>query len=341
MMRDVVPSGALALVILSAACGEHAGRRVAEELPAATVRVATVAPGARTASEEIVGTVRARSSATVEAKISSRVVRFPIGTGQRVRAGDLLVELDAREIEARLDQAKAARDQAAGDLQRYEVLLRQEAVTRAEYDAVLARQRIAQATLVEAETLLAYTKVVAPFDGVVVRKHADVGDLAAPGRPLVDLEDPTQLRLEAGVPEALADRVGVGASLRVRVDALGADLGGTVAEIAPAADPGSRTFLAKIDLPPDPGLRAGQFGRAAIPVADVAALRVPAAAVVRRGQLEIVYVVEDGRALLRLVKTGKRSGDEIEIVAGVDPDETIVVEGAAALRDGQPVHVER
>jgi RND family efflux transporter MFP subunit len=330
-----------AFVILATACAERHESRAAEQLAPADVRVVTVAAGERSATEDLVGTVRPRLSATVEAKISARVERFPVAAGQRVRAGDLLVQLDSREIQARLEQATALRDQAATDLARFAALLEQEAVTRAEYDAVLARQRVAQAALAEAETMLAHTKVVAPFDGVVARKHADVGDLAAPGRPLVALEDPENLRLEAGVPEALVDRIAVGATLRVRIDALGSDLTGTVAEIAPAADPGSRTFLAKIDLPPQPGLRAGQFGRAAIPVAEVAALRVPAAAVLRRGQLELVLVVENGRAVLRLVKTGKRLGQEIEVVSGIDPGETVVVEGAAALRDGQPVHVQR
>jgi RND family efflux transporter MFP subunit len=328
------------LSLVASACADHPDLRAPEELPAATVRVATVAPGARTASEEVVGTVQARLSATVEAKISARVDRFPAVIGQRVRAGGLLVELDSREIRARLAQALAVRDQAKSDFERFEALLAREAVTRAEYDAALARQRVAEAALAEAETMLAHTRVVAPFDGVVVRKHADVGDLAAPGRPLIRLEDPTNLRLEVDVPEALVDRIRVGATLRVRIDTAVSDLAGTVAEIAPTADPASRTFRAKVDLPAESGLRAGQFGRVSIPVAEVAALRVPASAVLRRGQLEIAFAVEDGRARLRLVKTGKRTGDEVEVLSGVDAGETIVVEGVHALSDGQRVHVE-
>ena len=108
-------------------------------------------------------------------------------------------------------------------------------------------------------------------------------------------------------------------------------------EIAPAADSASRTFLVKLDLQGTTGLRAGQFGRVAMPVGETSALRGPASAVVQRGQMEIVFVVSDGKAQLRLVKTGKRIGDEVELVSGVSAGEKVVVEGATGLADGQPL----
>jgi RND family efflux transporter MFP subunit len=260
-------------------------------------------------------------------------------TGQGVQPGELLVQLDAREIRARLDQALAVREQADGDLQRFMNLLRQEAVTRAEFDAVQARQRVAQAAVVEAETMLGYTRITAPFGGVITRKLADVGDLASPGKALLELEDPSQLRLEANVPEALISRVEKGARLRVRVASVEQDLEGTVAEISPSADPSSRTFLVRLDLPPEPALRAGQFGRAYVPLRELATLRVPARAVVPRGQMDLVFVVATNHAQLRLVKTGKRWGDELELLSGVEVGEVVVIDGATGLRDGQPVEL--
>lgn len=112
-------------------------------------------------------------------------------------------------------------------------------------------------------------------------------------------------------------------------------------EIAPAADPNSRTFRVKLDLPPTLGLRLGQFGRVTVPLNEIATVRVPARALVVRGQMEIVFVVEQQKAQLRLVKTGKRLGDEWEVVSGLNAGESIVVEGAASLSDGQPVEVKR
>jgi len=167
-----------------------------------------------------------------------------------------------------------------------------------------------------------------------------VGDLAAPGKPLLELEDARTLRLEADVPEAVVSKVALGDKLAVRIAALESGLPGVVSEIAPASDPGSRTFLVKLDLPGAPGLRAGQFGRVAMPVGETSALRVQASAVVQRGQMEIVFIFSEKKALLRLVKTGKRVGNEVELVSGVEAGEKIVVEGAVGLRDGQPVEVE-
>jgi RND family efflux transporter MFP subunit len=166
-----------------------------------------------------------------------------------------------------------------------------------------------------------------------------VGDLAAPGKALLEMEDARDLRLEADVPEAVIGRIALGDKLSVRVSGVTNELEGVVSEIAPSADPNSRTFLVKVDLPPTPGLRAGQFGRVAVPVGETSALRVPATAVLQRGEMEIVFVVVNGHAQLRLVKTGKRVGDEVELVSGVDVGDPVVVDGAGNLADGQPVEV--
>lgn len=334
------------LAVLAAAgallggCGRHSKSAATEAAPpVAVVRVKPVADQPRPLAEEIVGTVRSRTRATLEAKVAGRIAELPVVLGQSLRAGDLVARLDMREIEAKLDQARAVLEQARRDRERFVALLQQQAVTRAEFDGVEARFRVAEAAVAEAETMLGYAEVRAPFDGVVTRKLADVGDLASPGRPLVELEDPKSLRLEADVPEALLGDVQMGAKLPVRVSALGAELVGVVAEIAPAADPNSRTFHVKLDLPDAPGLKPGLFGRVAVPVGQSHAPRVPASALVQRGQMEMVFVVADGRAQMRLVKSGKRFGEEVELASGVRPGESVVVEGAAALVDGQRLEV--
>jgi RND family efflux transporter MFP subunit len=125
----------------------------------------------------------------------------------------------------------------------------------------------------------------------------------------------------------------------VRIAAVTSEIEGSVAEMSPAADPNSRTYLVKLDLPGATGLHSGQFGRVAVPVGEVNAFRIPAAAVIQRGQMELVFVVASDHAQLRLVKTGRRVGDEIELVSGLNSGEQIVTEGAAALADGQLVTV--
>lgn len=304
------------------------------------VRIQTIQPQQQLATEEVVGTVRAKLRATVEAKVSGRIEKMLAAPGQTVKTGELLAQLDAREIQARLDQTLTLREQLGRDTERLRRLLKDNAVSRQEFETVESRYRVAGASVTETETMLGYARVTAPFAAVVTRKLADVGDLAAPGKPLVELEDLSALRLEADLPEALIGRVGLGDKLAVRVATSGAGLEGVISEIAPAADSASRTFLVKLDLPPATTLRSGQFARVAVPVGETSALRVPAGAVVQRGQMELVFVEINRAAQLRLVKTGKRVGGEVELIAGVEAGERVVTDGAARLRDGQPVEIQ-
>jgi RND family efflux transporter MFP subunit len=318
-------------------CRERLETTSSSPLPTATVRARAVESKKRVATEEVVGTVRAKLRSVIEAKVSGKVDQMLVVPGQQVKTNELLARIDAREVQARLDQALAVRQQTEADLKRAATLLAQKILPQSDYDNAQAKTLVAQAAVMEAETLLGYTKVTAPFDGVITRKHADVGDLAAPGKPLLEMEDSRTLRLEADAPEAVIGKVSLGDKLAVRIAAIETELEGTVSEIAPTADPVSRTFLVKLDLPPKPGLRAGQFGRVAMPVGETSALRVPASGVVVRGQMELVFVTTNSHAQLRLVKTGKRLGDEVEIVSGLSAGESVVVEGAADLVDGQPI----
>ena len=289
------------------------------------------------ATEAVVGTVRARQRAVIEAKVSGRIEKLLVAPGQSVKAGERMVELDAADVQARLEQIRAVRDQAEADLKRLTTLWQQGILSTAEFDSAQARAKVAQASSREAETTLAYTRIDAPFEGVITRKFAEVGYLAAPGKALLEVENSQDLRLEADVPEADVGAIKMGDRLPVTVSSLEGSMEGTVSEIAPASDSNSRTLLVKLDLPSRGGLRAGQFGRVAWPVGENAALCVPNASVARRGQMEMVFVVEEGRAKLRLVKTGRQSATGTEVVSGLSAGELVVSEGAAALLDNQPV----
>ena len=325
--------------VLLAGCGKSSPSHPAAQtdLPLVQVRTQTVQSKPLASLEEVVGTVRARLRATVEAKASGRITDMPIILGQRIKAGDLLARLDAPEIKARLDQADAGLQEAEREWKRVSTLFEQQAATRAESDAANARYLVAKGAVAEARAMMGYVEVLAPFDGVVTRKCADVGDLAAPGKPLVELEDPARLQLEADVPEAIASRVRAQARMEIRVGRALQDLSGTVVEIAPVADPVSRTFRVKLDLPATRGLMSGQFARLLVPVGETASLRVPTSAVVQRGQMEIVFAVENQHARLHLVKTGRKVNDETEILSGLDSGDLVVVDNPQQLVDGQPV----
>ncbi len=323
--------------LVSACEAEHPHPTTSAPLPTVNVRVQTIAAQGLQGTQEVVGTVRAKLRATLEAKVSGRISRMPVRLGDRVKSGQLVAELDVAEVKAKFSQAEAVYHQAKTDRDRFERLRARDAVTPQEFEATNARYEVAKANLQEARSILDYAKVRAPFAGRVTHKLADVGDLASPGRPLIEIEDPTNLQLEVAVPEALSRFVGIGAPIPVRMAGAADRVEATVSEIAPAADPNSRTLLVKLDLPSSPDLRAGQFGRASIPTGRTQVLRLPERAILRRGSLEIVFVADEGRAKLRLVKTGKRFDDMVEVVSGLESGESVVVEGARSLADGQPI----
>lgn len=337
--RNIAVLSCVLTAFALAGCGskvEKSGDNSAK-LPTAQVRVQTAESKPRTITEEVVGTVRAKLRATLEARLSGRIEKLPVALGETVQQGQLIAHLDAAEIPARLQQAEASLEQAEHDWKRISALFEQQSVTRGEFDSAQARHRVAQGAVAEAKAMMSYVEIVAPFNGVVTKKWVEVGDLAAPGKPLVDIEDPAALQMEADVPEAIASQIQHGAQLTVRTDSAKGEIIGRVSEIATAADAASRTFRVKLDLPQTPGLMSGQFARLAVPIGERSLVRVPVGAVVQRGQLEIVFAVVDQRAQLHLVKTGKRVGDEIEILSGLDAGHSVVVSGADQLTDGQPV----
>jgi RND family efflux transporter MFP subunit len=332
---------ATACAAFASGCGKapHSKTASAPELPVAPVKVQQIAARAVESSEEVSGTVRARLRATIEAKASGRITALPVVAGQKVRAGDLVARLEAPEIKARADLAQANLIQAEREWKRASSLQNQQAATRAELDVAESRHLASQAALAEAKAMLSYIEVLAPFDGVVARKMADVGDLAAPGKPLVEVEDPSNLQVEASVPELIASKVRADMTMPVRLGHSSDLVAGKVTEVSPVADPVSRTFRVKLDLPPNSGALSGQFARLFVPLGETSSLYIPASAVTRRGQLDIVFVVEDGKAWLHLVKIGRRLGGEVEVLSGLDSGDKVIVEGGNLLVDGQPVEI--
>jgi RND family efflux transporter MFP subunit len=261
-------------------------------------------------------------------------------------------EVVARERAARaeVERARARAEGAAAALaqQRSRIVQAERAVDAAGIrirgaesrgDAARARIREADAEAARARVQLAHTRIVAPAVGLVVEKSVEVGELALPGRVLVRLDDPSGYRLEAPVPAADAARLRVGQQAEARMDGTTeAVLVGRIAEILPEADPATRTVLVKVDLPATASLRSGLFGRLRVTVGETPRLRVSAGAIVERGQLAFVYVVDpEGVARLRLVTPGARRDDRVEVLAGLVPGEEIVVDGAERLADGTRV----
>lgn len=335
-----VPLVLLASVVLLAGCSKRAPENAAPTLPPATVSVARVAAVESSLLTEITGTVRPAQRATLAAKVTATIAELPVTLGQRVAAGELVAKLSAAEIDARVEQARAQLNVATRELERERALLQKGASTTDLVRSLEDRHAGAEALLREAQTMHGYTELRAPFAGVIARKFADAGDLASPGQPLLALDGLADFQVEAAVPDSLVAGLAPGQPITVVVPATERRLSGRIAEISSATDAAARAVSIKIALPADSDVRPGQFARVLLPGANVRALLVPASAVSRVGQMERVFVVgADRRAVLRLVKTGAVRDGRVEILAGLDEGESVVVAPPAGLREGQPLEV--
>lgn len=285
------------------------------------------------------GTVRSRIVANIAPKMTARIIEIKVHASDKVKKGDVIAILDERDIRAQENVALAAlagataqADRAKADAQRTKSLYVKEAATRENFDAVVARAKEAQAgvsqatsTVNEIRTHLADTLLLAPFDGTVVKRLKEPGDMGLPGVPVVTLQIPQGLRLEADVPGTCAGRYRTGMEVRVLIDTLGQTVTAQVDEISPDVDPQTRTQLIKIALPAMAGLQAGYFGWLEQACGQHDALLIPVSAVQQIGQLEMVKVWSEGRQLMRHIRTAKTFGDQIEVISGLQAGEIVIV----------------
>jgi RND family efflux transporter MFP subunit len=335
----VLPLAALLLALTS--CGKHEPVSVADaNLPPVAVQVLVVRIGNIPLSTELTGTIRPLRRAALAAKVMGTITELPIVLGQRVHAGDLLLQISAAEISARVVQAQSQLNSARRDLERERDLLAKGASTADMVKGLEDRFAMTEALVHEAETMLGYAAIRAPFDGVVAKKFVDAGDLAAPGQSLLEIEGTDAFQVEVGVPDSLVSSLAAGQLLAVAVPATEVHFQGLVTEISSAADASVRTVLVKLTVPAEATVRSGQFAHVSLRGAPVRALLIPVSAVSLFGQIERVFVAgADRRAALRIVKTGAVHSDGIEILSGLDDGETIVVAPPATLREGQLLEV--
>ena len=330
----------LALLALTSCKSEqHGPRHAAEELAPLEVQVIAAEQVQPLRQVEIMATVEAAQSATIAAKISGNITELPVFLGSKVNSGDILAVISADEIKAKLSQAQAQLEQAQRNLTRERNLLKKNAATAESVKTLEELKRIAQAAFNETQTMLDYATIKAPFAGVITSKPANVGDLATPGKTLLKLENESSLQVITDVPEALVLDLAIGDTLPVKIEAAGVEVSGTVTEIAPTADPTSRTAPVKLQIPASPNIRSGQFARVSLPGRRGTAIMVPRTAVQSFGQLERVFIELNGRVRLQLVKTGLVVDDLIEVLSGVSAGDRVVVSDTRELVDGRRVTV--
>ena len=303
---------------------------------------------------EAMGTVRAAQASQVASQMMGTIVEIHAQEGDRVQSGQVLAIVDDSQPRAAVQQSTAAATAAQKELdaadtelaladatlKRYQPLYEKGTVSPREFDEIKARrasteahremarakQVEAEAALTQARNSLGYTRIHAPFAGVVTEKKADVGTMASPGMPIFTIEDTGRCRLEATVDERDLGLVHMGQAVSVVLDAFtDSDFRGRIVQIVPAADPTSRGFLVKVELPIDARLRSGLFGRARISRGERSALLIPQTALVERGQLQGVYVIDaNAEARLSYITLGQSTGQQVEVLSGIREGERII-----------------
>ncbi len=375
------PALLLLSIFLAACAGPEPHPQAAST--AAPVAVKTVAAAASDWSDtyEATGAVRARTTAALSSRVMAYVQQVSVAVGDRVREGQVLVTLDARDLEVNIRRTEAGRaevqsaipeadhgiaaakanlDLAQVTFRRIDDLASKKSVSGQELDEATARLKAAQsaheaarAKRAQLDSRLAqvdqeiksativrdYTRITAPFNGIVTTKAVEPGALANPGVPLLTLERDSGCRLEVSVDESRLPALRPGQPVTVTLETADRPIAARVSEIVPSVDAASRTYTVKIDLPAMANVRSGVFGRATFPMASRSVLTVPADALIERGQLQQLFVVEDSQARLRMITAGRRTGNQLEVLSGLTAGEKVIVPVPAGLADSARVEV--
>lgn len=361
-MKRIFLTALLAAPLLFAGGCSEKSRPAGEPGRKTITGVETAAAGLRTTPEEISapGTVKASRIGAVSSKAMGTVTSIAVKEGQRVKKDQVLLTIDDSDIAQKAAAAEAGLKEASYGLEsarktaelteatyrRYSKLFEANAISKQEFDGITLQRdtaafnlaameeavRRAKAGAEEARVYRGYTKVAAPFDGVVSEKKIEVGSMAAPGVPLIIIEDDSAFVLEASLDGRHAEYIRTGTKISASID--GREYPATVTEVLPSIDPATRTFLVKASIKGE-GLRTGLYAKVAVPGAPRQALVVPASSIVSRGQLTGVYTV-DGKGVVSytLVRTGAQRGDEVEVLSGLREGDRIISKGAASAYDG-------
>jgi multidrug efflux system membrane fusion protein len=365
-----------------AACNDAPkAKPVASSSSPVAVSVITAATETWPAVYEATGTVRARTSTVISAKLMGYVREVKVQAGDHVREGQLLVALDARDLDVGSRRAESAREEVRAGIPeadsavaaakanldlaqvtfgRMQDMYQKKSISNQEFDEASARLKAAQAAfdmtrarrtqidsrLAQAdqevrstEVTRSYAEVLAPFGGLVVARSVEPGILALPGTPMFTIEREGAYRLEASVDESRLSAIRVGQPVSVTLDNPDHALETRVSEIVPAVDAASRAYIVKIDLPALATLRSGVFGRAAFQLGTRSLMAIPALAVAEHGQLQSVLVDDNGIARSRLITTGQKVNDRVEVLSGLTSGEKVIFPVPPSLSDGMALAV--
>jgi RND family efflux transporter MFP subunit len=305
------------------------------------------------------GNVEGDKRVTLSTKIMGQVIALRVREGDRVRQGQELLKIKSDDLDAKKAQVKAGAIEAGAALKnvetnyrRIEELYALKSATQKEMDDIELAYRMALARVEavremekEIDDALSYSDILSPVSGFVVQKMTEIGNTAAPGIPLLVIEDLTTLKVVIHVPETEIRLFSRGDNVEVSIDATGTETGGTVDRINPSGQAGSRQFevhvlLDRLSTDERDRVRSGMFARVVLEQGSRQVVAVPEQLIVKRGQLEGLFTLShNNQAHLRWVRTGRRFGAQVEILSGLAAGDRLIASTEGTLKDGMPIEV--
>ena len=288
------------------------------------------------------GTLYSNESVIIAAEVAGKVTQLFFDDGEKVTAGQVLLQLDQSVLTAERDRAQANLNLSEANIRRAERLLQEQAISERERDEAYAKWRLDEATLRLTEAQLAKTVIKAPFSGMLGLRRVSIGEYLQPGETIVTLDDIDPIKVDFRVPEVFAHQLRVGQAIRMNVDAIpGKTFTGKVYAIDPQIDVNGRSVMMRAKVEQEEGpLRPGMFARIVLVLEEHPnALMIPEEALIPGVERQQVFKVVDGKVVATVVETGLRTKGKVEITKGLEPGETIITAGQIKVRPGMPVTV--
>lgn len=355
MMKKIALLINLSIILLITSCNNH---KVENENTTAPISIIVGKVGGNNITPflSVSGTVQAKNSATLSTRMMGFIENITINVGDKVQKGQLLLAINNTDLQAKkaqvnasINEAKAAFKNAELDYNRFKNLFAENSATQKEVDNVTAGYEMAKARLEAAQQMkneinaqFAYTNIVAPFSGIITSKSAEKGTMANPGQPLISLEQPGEYEVMAMVPETEISEIKKGSVVTVIIKSINTTMKGSVEEISTSAKETGGQFLVKIKLEKsNDKVRSGMFASIQFPVTkktNTTAVLIPTEALITNGQLTGVYTIsQTNTAILRWLRLGKTFGDQVEVLSGLNAEESYIVSAKGKLYNGAKI----
>lgn len=361
-MKKIASIILLSITVFFTSCGKER-KEINNDEKSISVKVSGIGTSNGSGFVSASGKVEAENSANVSTRMMGYVTKLHVKVGQKVSAGQLLVNINnsdllakKAQVDASIMQATAAFNNAKKDYERFSALYNQQSASQKELDDMTSRYEMAKAGLEAAKQMrnevmaqFSYSNITAPFSGEITNTFVKEGDMANPGMPLVSIEGASRLQVTAMISENDISNIHNGMGVKILVKSLNKDVSGKVSEVSMSSKNTGGQYLVKINLGNvDKSILSGMFVNVQFPVENKTSVEkntdkvlVPTSAIVKQGQLSGIYTIaNDNRAILRWLRLGKTFGNEIEVLSGLSANERYVVSAEGKLYNGAKVSIQ-